>query len=365
MNTEITQLPPGIIIIRGLSGMGMTLRDLFLFATVALLFAQFTRAHTTAPGDIAVRHYTVIARIPGPDGGWDDASVDTRKHILLLARASGVLSLDLRSRHITSIFVQGRAVHSAITIPGTQLGVSTNGISNTVSLFDSRSGHVLRQIPVGQSPDALVLDRRTALVAVMNHDSGTVSLIDPRQRSLVGTIVVGGTLEVAVSSGTGLIYVNVADKREIAVIDVAARTVRARFALRGCDDPSGLALDHKTISLITVCANGVTKFLRATDGREFLTVRTGHGSDGVILDERRRRLFVPSGRDGKLTVFSMKGIQPRIIQVLNIPPGTRLGAVDPDTGNVYLPSAHLGPPKPPSPWPSIVPGSFHFLVVGR
>ena len=43
----------------------------------------------------------------------------------------------------------------------------------------------------------------------------------------------------------------------------------------------------------------------------------------------------------------------------------RLGAVDPNTGNVYLPSGKLGPPVPPDPWPTVVPGSFEILVVGR
>jgi hypothetical protein len=41
----------------------------------------------------------------------------------------------------------------------------------------------------------------------------------------------------------------------------------------------------------------------------------------------------------------------------------RLGALDPKTGNVYLPSGKLGPPVPPNPWPTVLPGSFEFLVV--
>jgi hypothetical protein len=43
--------------------------------------------------------------------------------------------------------------------------------------------------------------------------------------------------------------------------------------------------------------------------------------------------------------------------------GTRLGAVDVASGRVYLPSAKFGPPKPPIPCPTVLPGTFEFLVV--
>jgi len=51
-----------------------------------------------------------------------------------------------------------------------------------------------------------------------------------------------------------------------------------------------------------------------------------------------------------------------LVQTLKTQTGTRLGAVDSDTGRVYLPSAKFGPPKPPIPYPSVLPGTFEFLV---
>jgi hypothetical protein len=52
-----------------------------------------------------------------------------------------------------------------------------------------------------------------------------------------------------------------------------------------------------------------------------------------------------------------------VVQTLTTPAGTRLGAVDIGSGRVYLPSAKFGPPKPPIPYPAVVPGTFEFLVV--
>ena len=43
--------------------------------------------------------------------------------------------------------------------------------------------------------------------------------------------------------------------------------------------------------------------------------------------------------------------------------GAKTGAVDPSTGNVYLPSAKLQPPEKEGARPKPVPGSFTILVV--
>ena len=51
-----------------------------------------------------------------------------------------------------------------------------------------------------------------------------------------------------------------------------------------------------------------------------------------------------------------------LVQTLSTQAGTRLGAVDIGSGRVYLPSAKFGPPKPPIPYPTVLPGTFEFLV---
>ncbi|HLQ14033.1 MAG TPA: hypothetical protein VK130_12430 [Steroidobacteraceae bacterium] len=56
---------------------------------------------------------------------------------------------------------------------------------------------------------------------------------------------------------------------------------------------------------------------------------------------------------------------PRPLQTLKTAPSARLGALDAITGRLYLPTAKLGPPKPPQPWPTVVPGTFAFLVEGE
>jgi hypothetical protein len=45
--------------------------------------------------------------------------------------------------------------------------------------------------------------------------------------------------------------------------------------------------------------------------------------------------------------------------------GARSGALDPQTGDVYLPSGEFTPPTVPGARPTLVPGSFQILEFGR
>jgi DNA-binding beta-propeller fold protein YncE len=310
--------------------------------------------------------FEVLDRIAGPDGRWDYTTIDQKARRLYLGRKSGVLTMDLDTHAITPLAVPGEDVHGATPVGDSGLVLSTNGASNTVTIFESQGYKVRGKVGVGASPDDAVFDPATRLVAVMNHDDGTVSMVDPAALKLVRTIQVGGVLEAAAVAAGGTLYVNVADRHEIAVVDLPAGKLLRRYPLAGCEEPSGLAYDTADGLIASVCDNGVTKILHAADGTEVATIKTGLGSDGLIFDARRKLFFVPAGKTGTLSVIALDAAgKPELRQVVETAPGARLGALDEKTGRIYLPNARRGPPVPPDPWPSVVPGTFAFVVVGE
>ncbi len=308
--------------------------------------------------------YAVIDHITGTGGGWDYAMIDSVSRQLYLGRDEGVLALNLDTKKITPVLVAGEGVHAGLPVPGTKILVVTNGDSNKITLVAADSGKITATLPAGEMPDAAAFEPKSGLVAVINHKGGSVTLVDVKAAAVVATVQVGGELEFAAAAGDGRLFVNVADKAEIAVIDVPAHKLVKSLKMKGCSDPSGLAYDSATDLLMSVCGNGVTKFLHA-DGKHVATVKTGMGSDGVILDAERKVLFVPAGRAGTLSIISLAGGKPTLVQTLKTAKGARLGAVDAKTGNVYLPSAKLGPPVAPNPWPTVLPGTFEFIVVAK
>lgn len=333
---------------------------LHMAALAALLSAA------VAQTDVPLARFQVLEHIAGPDVRWDYTTIDPRARRLYLGTRSGVLTMELDSRQINPQAVAGENVHGARLVGESGLVLSTNGASNSVTIFESQGFKVRGKVQVGASPDDAVYDPATRLVAVMNHSDGTISMVDAAALKLVRTIKVGGILEAADVAEGGTLYVNIADRHEIAVVDIAAGKVMRRFALDGCEEPSGLAYDAKDRYVASVCDNGVTKILRAANGSEVATIKTGLGSDGLIYDTRRRLFFVPAGKSASLSVIALDAAgKPELRQVVETAPGARLGALDEKTGRIYLPSAKRGPPVPPDPWPSIVPGSFAFVVVGE
>jgi hypothetical protein len=315
-------------------------------------------------------HYEVVRSISGPGGAWDYAALDEQTGRLYLAQ-SGITALALRSGKLTARLVAGKMTHGVAVLPHGWVAVD-DAATKTITVFDGVTGAIVRSIATAdRNPgtsvhalDTLVLDPATNLLLAVNGDTGLLLLVDYRRGRVLGTIPLRAPAESAVADGGGHVYVNVnrPGGSEIDVLNTVARRVQRRMPLRGCRDATGLALDRKAGLLVAACANGFAELLR-TDGRVAKVIRVGKGADAVMVDRARGRVFVPGGQ-GMLTVLSVRDARDiRVLQVMRTPRGTRLGAVDERTGRVYLPSGRFGPPIPPNPYPSVVPGTFRILVL--
>ncbi len=312
---------------------------------------------------LASDDYAIAASIAGADGGWDFASVDPQTNRLFIARSNGVMAVDLATQKVTDILVEGAGVHGVLPIPGTPFAISANGKSANALLFDKTTGKIEATFPTGQGPDAIVVEPKTGLVVVFNGKSHDATLVDVATKTVVGSVALEGKPEVAAADGTGRVFVNLEDKNTIAVIDVAERKLVAAYPLNGCEAPTGLAFDARTGALIAACDNNVAKAIDAQSGAEIATLKIGKGPDGVLLDVARRRAFIPAA-DGTLSVLALGGRgEISVVGVVKTTVGAKTGAVDPATGNIYLPSAKLQPPEKEGARAKPVPGSFAILVV--
>jgi hypothetical protein len=308
--------------------------------------------------------YEIKGRIAAPDALWDYAAVDSGIRRLYVGRIGGVMAVDLDSQSVIPVLVSSALVHGVVPIRDTGLVASTNGEGNTVSIFEGKTGHLVATIPAGKEPDAIALEPKSGLLVVANAESADLTLIDVNRRAAVGQIAVGGKPEFLAANGEGLVYNNLANRNEVAVIDISARKIIRKLKLPGCQEPTGLAYDASDSLVISVCQNGVVKFINAKTYHEAATFTVGKGPDAVIFDAARHTAFVPSGDDGTLTVFAVNSANDiRVQQKLRTQLGTRTGALDPTTGVLYFPSAQLAPPTKPGSWPSVVPGTFAVLVV--
>ena len=318
------------------------------------------------------QEYVFSTRTPGGGGAWDYAIVDPHDSRLYLAQG-GVTALDLESGAITTALVKGKMTHGVAALGDGSVAVD-DAATKTITIFKGSTGEVLGTIPTAaENPvdgvhalDALVLEPQSGLLVAINGESGLMVLADVQRHSVVGTVRLEGEPEYAAADGSGRVYVNLEkhESAEIVAVDVPARKVSAHIPLHGCEGPTGLAYDRETDLLMSVCENGVAKFIRAGNAQEVASLTVGKGADAIMFDARRRRAFVPGAESGTLSIIAVRSATDiAVIQTLPTQRGTRLGAVDSATGKVYLPTAKFGPPVAPNPFPSVIPGTFAVLVV--
>jgi len=103
----------------------------------------------------------------------------------------------------------------------------------------------------------------------------------------------------------------------------------------------------------------------ADTGKVIATPAIGEGVDANAFDPDTNYAFASNG-EGTLTIVH-EDSPDKFTVVDNVPTkkSARTMALDLKTHNVFLSAADLGPPAPGERWPSVKPGSFVILVVGR
>ena len=333
----------------------------FSFSLLCVLAVPFLTAAALAD---APPKLAVIGAIAGPDGGWDYASIDPATRQLYVAHGDAVMAVDLDTGKVNPKLVDGKRLHAVVPLPDGK-ALSTNGGDDTATLFESATGKVIASITTGEGADGAIFDAASGLALVMNGKDGSITLIDPKAAKAVGTVDVGGKLEFAAADGHGRAYVNIEDRGEIAVVDIAARKLVTRYALTGCENPSGLAINPDSGVLVAACRNKTAIAVQSKDGKILATLPIGERPDATIFDAQRKLFFIPCG-EGNLAVIAEKtGDAPSVIGTIPTAAGARTGALDGKTGKLYLPTADFQAPAPGEKRHTVIPGTFRILIVGE
>src|SRR5262249_3220867 len=200
-------------------------------------------------------------------------------------------------------------------------------------------------------------------VFAFNGRSKNATAIDAKTGIVAGTISLPGKPEFSVADGKGHVFVNIEDTNEIVDIDAAKAAVTKKYALTGCDGPSGLAIDTKNRKLFSVCSNRVMAVSDPDAGKVIATPAIGAGSDGCAFDPGTGYAFSSNG-DGTLTVVQQTGGKYDLVENIATERGARTIALDDKTHKLYLPTAKTAPAQGNA-RPTFLPDTFKVLVVGK
>jgi DNA-binding beta-propeller fold protein YncE len=316
--------------------------------------------------------YRIQRRIPiGGEGGWDMLAFDGPRHRLFVTHATRVEVVNVDSNRVVGAIENTPGVHGVALAQDLGKGFTSNGRDSTVTVFDLNSLAVLANIKLdARGPDAIVYDATSGRVFTFNGGTSNTTAIDAKSQAVVGNVALGGRPEFATVDGAGRLYVNLEDSSAVVELDTRSLKVLARWPLAPGEGPSGIALDRKHHRLFSTCSNQKLIVLDSESGRRVADVAIGRGVDGAAFDARHDLVFAPAGADSSLSVIHEDSPDKFTAVIAATERGARTIALDEATGTIYLPTSDFGPPPAPTPdrpnpRPSIMPGSFRVLVLGR
>ncbi len=336
----------------------MRMVGLSLCSVVLLLLAG-------APPASAQRRWEVLKTFQvGGEGGWDYVTVDAPRHRLFVTRSTHTMAVDTGSGKVLADIPGQVRSHGVALVPKLGRGFITDGGgSGAILVFDMKTYKVLGRITTMPDSDGIIYDSKQNLVLAVSGDGNALMTfnpdIDPKSGKIDPPIDLGGAPEFLASDGTGKVYVNLANKDLVAVVDLHSRKVIARWPVAPGGEPVGMAIDPAKHLLFIGCRKPQEIIVMKTeDGKVKAALPIGSGNDAArFLDGQA----FASCRDGSLAIVGEKAGKFEVEQTVKTLEGARTMGLDRASDEIFLPTAQFEPAA--TGWPKMKPGTFEILVL--
>jgi len=315
---------------------------------------------------LAQRHWAVAKTFHvGGNGGWDYVTVDAPRHRLFVTRGEHTMAIDtITGKVLADIPGQVRS-HGVALVPKLDRGFITDGGgSGAILVFDMKTYKILGSIRTMPDSDGIIYDSAANCVLAVSGDGHALMIInpdvDPTSGKIDSTIDLGGAPEFLASDGSGRVYVNLQDENQVAVVDLRARKVIARWPVAPGGKPVGMAIDREHHLLFIGCRDPQKLIVMSTEnGKIVAALPIGSGNDAVRYFDGQA---FASCRDGSLIVVGEKAGKFEVEQTIATADGARTQGLDKVTREIFLPTAQLEP-SATGRRPKAIPGTFKVLVV--
>jgi DNA-binding beta-propeller fold protein YncE len=318
---------------------------------------------------IAQTNWGVVKTFPiGGDGAWDYVTVDAPGHRLFVTRTTHTMVIDSTSGKVLGDIPGQVRSHGTAIVPRAGRGFITDGGgAGAIMVFDLKTYAVLGKIPAMPDADGIIYDAKSDKVLAVSGDGGALMTfrpdIDPVSGKLDPAIDLGGKPEFMATDGSGKVWINLADKDLVAVVDLASRKVVNRWPVTPGGQPTGLAMDAAGRHLFIGCRKpAMMVVMNADTGTVEASLPIGAGVDATIA--AGGEAFASTG-DGKLTVAAEKDGKFDVVQTVTTKLGARTMGIDMTAKQIFLPTAEMEPAATPGGRPRPKAGTFMIVVVGQ
>jgi DNA-binding beta-propeller fold protein YncE len=300
----------------------------------------------------AATGYKIVKKIPVPgDGGFDYLTVDADAHRLYVSHGTRVEVIDLDSEKVLGQIPDTAGVHGIAIVANAGRGYTSNGKSNTSTIFDLKTMKTLGTVATGNKPDAIIYDPATNRVFTFNGDGNSATAINAADGKVAGTVDLGGGPEFAAADGKGEIFVNLEEENMTVAFDSKELKVLHKWPLDPCKTPTAMAMDRKNRRLFVGCRSKVAAILDADTGKVIQTLPIGDHVDAAAFDADAGLVFFSNG-EGNISVLHQDSADKySVADTIATLPRAKTMTFDPTTKRLYL--------------STVEGGQFEILVVGR
>jgi DNA-binding beta-propeller fold protein YncE len=282
--------------------------------------------------------------LPNVDGRIDHFSADVKGHRLFMSA--------LGNRTVEILDIQnGKRLH---TIPdleepqGLLYDPSSNRLfaacakDGTTKVFDATTFQLLATVRFSGNADNIRYDARNQRI-VVGYDAGALGLLDANGKRL-GDIPLDAHPESFQIEKTGArVFVNVPNKEEIEIVDLAKRAVVARWPVTSALRNYPMALDEAHHRLFIGCRTPARMLVIDTEtGKQVASLEIVGDTDDLFYDAARSRVYVIGG-EGAVDVFGQRDADHyERVEHITTAAGARTGLFVADWGKLFVAVPHRG-----------------------
>lgn len=252
-------------------------------------------------------------------------------------KADGIAVVDTATHKVVQLLHAGSDPEQfALSRDGKRLFVA-NEDSATISVVDIASGAVVQRVPVGREPEGVAVTPDGRWVLITNESDNSVSIINAGTLKIVKSVQVGKRpRDVAFTPDGRTAYVSGEFDASVYRMSVPQGTpVERVLELRKEARPMGIVLDAKRGRLyVSTGRGGAVAIIDSASHKLLAEVPVGTRPWGIALSQDGRWLYTANGPSDDVSVINTSTLQVvRHIRVGRSPWGVAVGPEPPASGH--------------------------------
>ena len=277
--------------------------------------------------------------LPGKPTRFDYASLDEQSGRLYFSHMGDgdLVVFDTKTDSVVTNMAGFPAMTGVLVVPSLKKVYGSVTRNHEVAVVNTETLAVATRIPDGRFPDGLAYSPETHQIFVSDESGGVETVIDALTDKKVATIEMGGEVGNTQYDPTSrLIYACVQSRNQFVAIDPKAKTILARYDLKGGDHPHGFYVDSQHNQAYISCEGDARLIVFDLASHiEKQVFEVGDGPDVLAYDKKLNLLYVAC-ESGVVSIFKCGATLTKLADQ-NVGPNCHTVAVDSETHKVYFP----------------------------